>query len=114
MWAMLPASVRGTVATPECGRKNLGFTDRGAGMNRHKGEENTDLTTRLRQLEQLMAPQVVAPRSAADDAIETRPPLLHVEPHRGRLYVVGHERRYRPVTLLAPVRPRGQGGPPHT
>jgi hypothetical protein len=82
-------------------------------MNRHRGEENTDLTSRLRQLEQLMAPQVVAPRSAADDAIETRPPLLHVEPHRGRLYVIGREPRYRPVTLLAPVRPR-QGGPTPT
>lgn len=83
-------------------------------MNRHKAEENSDMTNRLRQLEQMLAPKVVAPRSAADDAIEMLPPLLHVEPHLGRMYVAGHEPHFRPVTLLAPVRPPRQGGPNHT
>lgn len=81
-------------------------------MNSHKAEENSDLTNRLRQIAQLGATPTVKPRSPADDAIEA--PLLDVEPHRGRMYVAGHEPHFRPVTLLAPVRPPRQGGPNHT
>jgi hypothetical protein len=73
-------------------------------MNRHKAEENADMTDRLRQLEQLLAPTIVVPRSPADDAIEMLPPLLDVERHMGRMYVAGHEPHFRPVTLLQHVR----------
>ena len=72
-------------------------------MNRHRSEDRVDMTDRLRQLEQLLAPRVVAPRPPADDAMP--PPLLAVERHLGRMYVVGHEPHFRPVTLLAPARP---------
>ena len=67
----------------------------------------SDAPDRLRQLEQLLAPRVVAPRPPADDAM--LPPLLVVERHLGRMYVAGHEPHFRPVTLLAPARPTQAG-----
>ena len=82
-------------------------------MKRHKAEEVVDMTGRLRQLEQLLLPRLVAPRTAPDDEIEPRAPLLDVEPHQGRMYVVGHEPHFRAVTLLQPRRaPRQSGSDP--
>jgi hypothetical protein len=79
-------------------------------MKRYKTEEHVDMTGRLAQLEQLLAPRLVAPRTAADDEIEPDPPLLAVERHLGRMYVAGHEPHFRPVTLLKPARSRLQSG----
>ena len=79
-------------------------------MKRHKTEEIVDMTGRLHQLEQLLAPRLVAPRAAPDDEIDSYPPLLAVEPHQGRMYVVGHEPHFRTVTLLKPVRSRRHSG----
>ena len=83
---------------------DLGFTNRGTGMNRHRSEENADLTHRLRHLEQLLAPRPVAPRAPADDSIGDPTPLLDIERPLGRMYVLGHEPHFRPVTLLQHVR----------
>lgn len=80
-------------------------------MSRHKGEENVDLTQRLRQIQELQPPTIVGPRSAADDAIGMRAPLLDVRPHVGRMYVAGHEPHFRPVTLLRPSRSSRDGDP---
>ena len=76
-------------------------------MNTHKAERPSDMTDRLRHLEQLLAPTVPAPtvvaqRTAPDE--ETASPLLDVQLHTGRIYVAGHEPHFRPVTLLARVR----------
>jgi hypothetical protein len=79
-------------------------------MKRHKAEAVVDMTGRLHHLEQLLLPRLVAPRMAPDDEIEPRAPLLAVEPHQGRMYVVGHEPHFRDVTLLQPVRPRHASG----
>jgi hypothetical protein len=68
------------------------------------------MTGRLRQLEQLLTPRVVAPRTAPDDAIETGPPLIAVQRHLGRLYVVGHEPHFRAITLLQPIRGKRRAG----
>jgi len=73
-------------------------------MKRYKAEEHVDMTARLAQLEQLLAPRLVAPRTAADDEIEPGPARLAVEPRQGRMYVAGHEPHFRTVTLLQPVR----------
>jgi hypothetical protein len=82
-------------------------------MKRYKTEEHVDMAGRLAQLEQLLAPRLVAPRTAADDEIEPGPARPAVEPHRGRMYVAGHEPHYRTVTLLQPVRsPRKSGSDP--
>lgn len=82
-------------------------------MKRYKTEEVIDMTGRLQQLEQLLAPRVVAPRTAPDEATEPSPRLLDVEPHRGRMYVAGREPHFRSVTLLQPVRsPRPSGAEP--
>jgi hypothetical protein len=82
-------------------------------MKRYKTEEHIDMTGRLAQLEQLLAPRIVAPRTPADDEIAPSPPLLAVEPRRARMYVAGHEPHFRDVTLLQPVRsPRTSGSDP--
>ena len=73
-------------------------------MKRYKTEESHDMTGRLAQLEQLLAPRLVAPRTPADDEIELSQPLLAVEPHLGRMYVAGREPHFRAVTLLQPRR----------
>lgn len=74
-------------------------------MNRHKSEENVDITGRLRMIQQLEVPGMVAPRSPADATIEvSHPPLIDIDPHEGRMYVAGHEPHFRPVTLLQHVR----------
>lgn len=74
-------------------------------IKRNRTEDNVDITGRLRMIQQLEVPSMVAPRSAADDAMEVSfPKLLDVEPHEGRMYVAGHEPHFRPVTLLQPVR----------
>ena len=79
-------------------------------MKRHKTEEVVDMTARLHHLEQLLLPRLVAPRTAPDDEIESSAALLDVEPHLGRMYVIGHEPHFRAVTLLKPVRsPRTPG-----
>lgn len=73
-------------------------------MNRHKSEDNVDISGRLRMIQQLDVPGMVAPRVAADATIEDLyPPLLDVAPHQGRMYVAGHEPHFRPVTLLQRV-----------
>ncbi len=73
-------------------------------MLRNKVEENVDIQSRLRMIQQLEVPGKVAPRHAADDAIaEPHPTLLDVEPHEGRMYVAGHEPHFRRVTLLQHV-----------
>lgn len=70
-------------------------------MLRNKSEENVDISGRLRMIQQLEVPSMVAPRSGADDAMEESfPKLLDVNPHLGRMYVAGHEPHFRPVTLL--------------
>lgn len=82
-------------------------------MKRYKTEEHVDMAGRLAQLEQLLAPRLVAPRTAADDEIEPGPALPAVEPHMGRMYVAGHEPHFRAVTLLQPRRvPRQSGSEP--
>jgi hypothetical protein len=82
-------------------------------MKRYKSEETVDMTGRLRQLEQLLAPRIVAPRTPADDEIEPGPAPLVVEPHLGRMYVAGREPHFRAVTLLQPRRaPRHSGSEP--
>lgn len=82
-------------------------------MKRYRTEENIDMTGRLAQLEQLLAPRLVVPRTPADDEIEPGPALQTVEPRRGRMYVAGHEPHFRDVTLLQPVRaPRTSGSDP--
>lgn len=73
-------------------------------MRRNRSEDNVDITGRLRMIQQLEVPSMVAPRSAADDSMESFPKLLDVDPHEGRMYVAGHEPHFRPVTLLQPVR----------
>jgi hypothetical protein len=78
-------------------------------MKRYKAEEHVDMTGRLRQLEQLLAPRLVAPRTAADDEIEPGPAKLAVDPHLGRMYVVGHVPHFRAVTLLQVRSPRKSG-----
>lgn len=81
-------------------------------MNRHKGEENVDLTLRLRQIQQLEVPRMVGPRTPADDAIGDKAPLLDVRRHMGRMYVAGHEPHFRPVTLLQQGQePRSESDP---
>ena len=73
-------------------------------MKRHKTEEVVDMTARLHQLEQLLAPRLVAPRTAPDDEIEPRAAPAGRRAAPGRMYVVGHEPHFRAVTLLKPVR----------
>lgn len=73
-------------------------------MKRYKTEEHVDMTDRLAQLEQLLAPRLVGLRTAEDDEIEPDPPLLAVERRLGRMYVAGREPHFRPVTLLKPAR----------
>jgi hypothetical protein len=80
-------------------------------MKRYKTEEHVDMTGRLAQLEQLLAPRLVAPRTAADEEIEPGPPpLLAVERRLGRMYVAGHEPHFRAVTLLQPLRSARRSG----
>jgi len=79
-------------------------------MKRHKTEEHIDMTGRLHQLEQLLAPRVVAPRTAPDDAIEPDPALPVVQRRLGRMYVAGHEPHFRAVTLLQPLRSPSKAG----
>lgn len=82
-------------------------------MKRYKTDETVDMAGRLAQLEQLLAPRIVAPRTPADDEIEPGPALLAVEPHQGRMYVAGREPHFRPMTLLQPRRaPRQSGSDP--
>lgn len=82
-------------------------------MKRYRNEEEVDMTDRLRHLEELLAPRLVAPRTAADDQIEPGPAGPAVERRMGRMYVAGHEPHFRPVTLLQPVRsPRQAGSDP--
>ena len=69
-------------------------------MRRNRVEDNVDITGRLRMIQQLEVPSMVAPRAAADDAMESFPKLLDVRPHEGRMYVAGREPHFRPVTLL--------------
>ncbi|PUA81414.1 hypothetical protein [Nocardioides currus] len=67
-------------------------------MTKRNTVEPGNMTDRLRQLERLLAPRVVAPRAPADDLPA---PLLAVERHQGRMYVfAGSEPRFRDVTLL--------------
>lgn len=64
---------------------------------------------RLREIERLLTPRVVAPRRAAED--EPLPPLIVVRRHMGQMYVAGHEPHLRPVMLLAPGRPTHRSAP---
>lgn len=72
-------------------------------MRRNRVEDNVDITGRLRMIQQLEVPSMVAPRAAADDAMESFPKLIDVRPHEGRMYVAGHEPHFRTVTLLQRV-----------
>ena len=71
-------------------------------MSKHETEEEVAMSSRLRHLEQLVSPRVVAPRPPHE--AETFPPLVDVEPHTGRMYVVGREPHFCAVTLLRPAR----------
>ena len=74
-------------------------------MLRNRSEESVDITGRLRMIQQLEVPTMMAPRTGADDSMEESfPRLLDVDPHEGRMYVAGHEPHFRPVTLLQQVR----------
>jgi hypothetical protein len=77
-------------------------------MKWNKTEEHVDITSRLRQIEQLEMPKVASPRQPAEDSF---PPLLEVERHVGRMYVAGHEPHLRPFTLLQQVRSPRHVGP---
>lgn len=82
--------------------QHLGVIDRGKQMLRKKSEDSVDITGRLRMIQQLEVPGMVAPRRAADAEMEKLPPLLDIDPHVGRMYVAGREPHFRPVTLLKP------------
>lgn len=74
-------------------------------MIRNKSEEHVDISGRLRMIQQLDVPGMVAPRSpAAATTEDALAPLLDVAPHQGRMYVAGREPHFRPVTLLQNVR----------
>ncbi len=74
-------------------------------MRRNRSEDIVDISGRLRMIQQLEVPSMVAPRTAADESMEESfPKLLDVDPHEGRMYVAGHEPHFRPVTLLQNVR----------